>query len=267
MTSRSIPEGWGTYDLESGWLIKERDLFKFRAPGSTCLNSLQSGVPGTVEGLLNNSKGCGAVMRMAPVGLMYDDLEQAFRIACDLGALTHGHSSGYLSAGVFAVIIQQIAVGQKLRDAIMVSLEILQEWLGHEEMLQAATQALELYDQTQSSASVSSLALSNLIPQLGQGWVGEEALAISLLCCLSYPYDFRQGVLASVNHSGDSDSTGSITGNILGLINGLDVIPQEWINNLRSADIVRQIGEDLHAGCKSDSFNTNDEWWDRYPGY
>lgn len=99
-SSKSTPQGWGMLDLENGWLIKERDLFKFRAPGNTCLNSLQSGIPGTVESPLNNSKGCGAVMRMAPVGLMYYDPEQTFRIECDLGALTHGHPSGYLSAGV-----------------------------------------------------------------------------------------------------------------------------------------------------------------------
>jgi len=59
-----------------------------------------------------------------------------------------------------------------------------------------------------------------------------------------------------VNHSGDSDSTGSITGNILGLINGVEPIPGTWIKNLRSSDIVKMVGEDLYVGCKSDSIGT-----------
>ena len=64
---------------------------------------------------------------------------------------------------------------------------------------------------------------------LGQGWVGEEALSISIYCALSYQHDFEKGINLSVNHSGDTDSTGSITGNILGLLLGEESIPRRWI--------------------------------------
>ena len=32
----------GVYDIEHGWLIKEKDLYKRRAPGNTCLNALSN---------------------------------------------------------------------------------------------------------------------------------------------------------------------------------------------------------------------------------
>jgi len=111
----------------------------------------------------------------------------------------------------------------------------------------------------------------NRIPQflekLGGGWVGEEALSISLFCSLIYKDDFRKGVLAAVNHSGDSDSTGSITGNILGLINGLNAIPEEWITNLRYSEIVVEIAKDVHTGIGGDNEYNYDESWKKYPGY
>lgn len=42
-----------------------------RAPGNTCINSLLSGKMGTLENPLNHSKGCGDIMRVAPIGLYY----------------------------------------------------------------------------------------------------------------------------------------------------------------------------------------------------
>jgi ADP-ribosylglycohydrolase len=72
--------------------------------------------------------------------------------------------------------------------------------------------------------------------------------------------------LLAVNHSGDSDSTGSITGNILGLINGYESIPLKWRQNLVGQEIVKQVGEDLFIQVKGNTFDMDDEWWEKYPG-
>ena len=90
---------------------------------------------------------------------------------------------------------------------------------------------------------------------------------MSLYASLIFERDFKKGILFSVNHSGDSDSTGSITGNILGLINGIDKIPAQWVRNLKGNEIVNQVAQDLYIKVKGDSFNTNDEWWEKYPGF
>ena len=65
---------------------------------------------------------------------------------------------------------------------------------------------------------------STIEKELGGGWVGEEALAIAIYCCLKYPDDIRKMLIAAVNHSGDSDSTGAVAGNILGAYLGMDAI-------------------------------------------
>ena len=62
------------------------------------------------------------------------------------------------------------------------------------------------------------------INRLGKGWVAEETLAIAIYCSLKYQNDFSKGIIAAVNHSGDSDSTGAATGNILGAALGYDKI-------------------------------------------
>lgn len=130
----------------------------------------------------------------------------------------------------------------------------------------AVEQAKEMWLRTKDIDSLEHWEVMNYVSQLGEGWIAEEALAISLFCGLLFEHDFESGVCAAVNHSGDSDSTGAITGNILGLINGLEEIPEEWIFNLQSSEIVRLIAIDL-CNESPKSINLHDkEWWMKYPG-
>ncbi|MBB5954749.1 ADP-ribosylglycohydrolase [Saccharothrix tamanrassetensis] len=220
-----------------GWLLDVPELHQARAPGNTCLTALRSGVLGTVEHPINDSKGCGAVMRAAPVALWSDDVREVFALAAATGALTHGHPSGYLSAGVLAVLVQRLLAGADLVAAIDVAREELQQWDGHQEQLVLLDLAVEMGTRgVRPSAEVIETAL-------GGGWVGEEALAIAVLTALA-ARDLADGLLLAVNHSGDSDSTGALCGNLLGARDGVDAIPEHWLSDLELADVIdRLIGE------------------------
>ncbi|HKP79957.1 MAG TPA: ADP-ribosylglycohydrolase family protein, partial [Phenylobacterium sp.] len=86
-----------------------RDLWALRAPGSTCLSALRAGGRGTSEAPINDSKGSGAVARVAPLGLLPGiDAEEAFGLAHAAAALTHGHAAGRLSAAAFASLLRDL---------------------------------------------------------------------------------------------------------------------------------------------------------------
>ena len=104
------------------------------------------------------------------------------------------------------------------------------------------------------------------IHQLGGGWVAEETLAIAIYCSLKYQNDFYQAIIASVNHSGDSDSTGSVTGNILGAYLGLEAIPAKYIDHLEIKDIILEIADDLYHGCKISEYldEVDQKWLQKY---
>jgi len=259
----SVPDSKNNHGFEEGWLIKSKELFKQRYPGNTCLNALQSGKTGTVETPINDSKGCGTVMRIAPAGLVFNhNRNVAFKEGADLSAITHGHPSGYLSGGLLAAIIADLSNNIDLATAISNGMKILQNWKGHEEVYRQVTLATEIHRKNLNN-DIGHLE----IKMLGEGWVAEEALAISLLCALHYPDDFKTAVLKSINHSGDSDSTGSITGNLVGLMVGKNGIPTEWVDNLLFKDIVEEIGNDLSIGCKSYTYDVDEAWHLKYPGY
>jgi len=175
-------------------------------------------------------------------------------MAAEFAALTHGHPSGYLSAGALAYMIASIIEGQDIETAVKNTLTELETHDNHKECTQRLKQALEL--------SKSGLSDIEAISQLGEGWVGEEALGISAYCALKYQDDFEKALIAAVNHNGDSDSTGAITGNILGACLGLSKIPADWVEKVELREVLLQIADDLLI-----EHQEGQEWWDRYPGY
>jgi ADP-ribosylglycohydrolase len=226
---------------KDGLLWQFNELHDQRAPGNTCLSALAE--MKTFETLArNNSKGCGGVMRVAPIGLFCwrkkndFSLEECFDLASDAAHLTHGHATGYLAAGSFAVIIYQLLDGSKLVDAATYCLNMLREKHESAETMQAIDKAISL--------STSNLETEKAIEQLGEGWIAEEALAISLYCVL-VAKNFNHLMTISVSHSGDSDSTGAIAGNLWGAIHGLDSIESNLTEKLELAFLITDIANDL----------------------
>ncbi len=230
-------KSYGTCSIVDGILTGYKELFSLRAPGNSCLSALKSGKMGTLENPVNNSKGCGGVMRIAPVGLAFSDAEKSFQMGCECAAITHGHPTGYLAAGTLAALISMIISGDSLGDAMDGALGILKTRKNSQETLSAVEQAIVLADKTDFSSA--------RIEDLGRGWVAEEALAMGIYGAIIAKDDFKKGILLSVNHSGDSDSTGSIAGNILGALHGLDHIPENWQKGLELNDLIQEIAGDL----------------------
>jgi ADP-ribosylglycohydrolase len=230
---------------DDGGLVDEPVLRHRRAPGHTCLSALIGNEPGFVDLPVNNSKGCGGVMRVAPVGLV---ARRPSGLGIASAALTHGHPSGYLAAGAAADIIGRLRSGQGLRPAAEAAIEAVEAWDGHEETTAALRGALSL-------AESNPVPTPEAVARLGEGWVAEEALAIAVYCALTGD-TFEAAVRAAVNHSGDSDSTGAVTGNLLGAAGGRSVVPGNWIAALAERAVVERVAEELRA-CFDPSSGTS----------
>lgn len=240
-----------------GWLVKERELWSRRAPGLTCLSALKAS---TEFGAFaqNDSKGCGAVMRVAPCAFF----PSAFDNAADSGRLTHGHPTGYMAGGLFADILQRIVDRQdSLEDSIAKSLAEHGDKPGMEETRAIVERVLFFsYEGHRPTPE--------RIDELGGGWIAEEALAIGIWCALTAT-SFEDGVINAVNHSGDSDSTGLMAGHLLGIKHGVQAIPDRWLAPLELRGVIEAVAEDIERVPRDFSGyggEFDDEIWERYPG-
>lgn len=257
------------------WLLDVPELYDMRYPGNTCLSSLNAlfkeGYRSDyINNPMNNSKGCGGIMRVAPLGLHYnfksDNISQLDMTGAKLSAITHGHSLGYMPSAVLTHILNRIVypINEKLspEEIIMEARDAVNELFCDDkhidELVSTINKAIKLSKNDDED-------LKN-IKRLGEGWVAEETLAIAIYCSLKYQNDFSKGIVAAVNHSGDSDSTGAVTGNILGALVGYENIDKKWKNNLEIHNVIAEMSEDLCYGCHMDEYSDyyDGEWVRKY---
>lgn len=224
----AAPAGLASYEV----------LGRNRAPGTTCLGACALGAAGSPERPINDSRGCGGVMRVAAIGLLPRVSEaQAFELAARCAAQTHGHPSGYLSAGAMAAIVRGLANGRGLEECAERAMELARGWQGGEETSAAIERALALAGELAADRA-------GAVARLGQGWVGEEALAIGLFSAL-VAEDFTDAVRLAGNHGGDSDSTASIAGQIHGAWKGLGGVPNAWVRRLDALDPLLEVASGM----------------------
>ena len=184
-------------------------------------------------------------MRVAPLGLISKtDPVITDKLAAEAAAITHTHSLGYMPAAVLAHIISRLVNSDSgLKDIVYESKEAIIKLFEGDQNLRKLADIIDLAIELSENDDND---LDN-IHRIGEGWVAEETLGIALYCSLRYSDDFSKAIITSVNHKGDSDSTGAVTGNILGAMFGYDKIGQKWKENLELLDVILKVSDDLYS--------------------
>lgn len=246
------------------WIGDVPELNNRRAPGQTCITALQDILRG--KDPYNNSKGCGGIMRTAPVALYgavwrdtpegeplegrISSIKDVDMLSADAAEITHQHPLGWLSSALEAHVIYRILQKDSpteddfkayLSEGYDTLLSLYPNEGASISQLRALTdKALGLVDSLASDV--------DNIEAIGEGWVAEETLAIAVYCAVKYFDNFEKAIIASVNHKGDSDSTGAVTGNILGAVVGYDAIPEFFKTDLELHDVILHVADDLWRG-------------------
>ncbi len=253
------------------WIREVKELHTKRAPGLTCLDAIQK--LANHEEVINNSKGCGGIMRVTPLALFmanptFQANSSSYLVDCayetgKIAALTHKNPLGYIPAAFLSILILHLMPFSYVTTSQLVSCienciktisEIYPEHQLHIQCIKRLVdKAIKLSKSNKSDVEA--------ISELGEGWVAEETLAIALYCVLKYYDDFERAIIASVNHSGDSDSTGAVTGNIMGALLGYDAIPEYYKKNLELRWLVEEIGNDLATFIPVDEDTKESRRW------
>lgn len=258
----------------NSWLMNVPGLYACRAPGNTCLSALRQIEDHPDVPAENDSFGCGGVMRTAPVAIFYKlhtcaKQELCNEIAAAAARITHRHPLGFMPSAVLNDILMQILTGKAsgsndLEEAVKTALEHLPLVTSEEDGGKTYGELWPEHVVRMREILALALALAHTdipnheaIEKIGGGWTGHEALAIAAYSAVKHADSFEDAIISAVNHSGDSDSTGAICGNIIGSLLGYGAIPDCYKERLELRDVIEEIAQDLFTGCVINN-NSND---------
>ncbi|MEV5281910.1 ADP-ribosylglycohydrolase family protein [Streptomyces sp. NPDC051994] len=224
-----------------------------RAPGRTCLVAcarLDSGLPWQEASQLG-SKGCGANMRVAPVGLVPGLSEEQRAGAAQLqSALTHGHPTALAASDLTARAVFLLAqgadpvglVGQLRSYAYENRSRYHERWLGDlwtrsqdptpgHFIARGWDDCLDALDRVLKALRDPSPETDPCL-ETGDGWIAEEAFATALLCFLLFPGEPLTALRRAACTQGDSDSIACLAGAFAGAHLGAAAWPKEWTERI-----------------------------------
>lgn len=277
-------------DFHYTWLRDLPEMAQHRAPGNTCLQACESMFRG--EHVHNNSKGCGGIMRVAPMALLdagyasrdentYSLVELA-EAGGEIAECTHKHPLAFLPASLLTILLYKVvpmAVKQVQEDIDRIVNETLDMLdLIYIDKYESEKQYLRELSEKAIRLAHSDISDADAIRELGEGWVAEETWAIALYCAIRHINSVEDAIISSVNHNGDSDSTGSVCGNIMGAIYGYEHIKERNIfcpegklleDTLELSEIILALANDLSTGCIISEYDPIDtpekqQWYERY---
>ena len=283
------------YDFHYTWLRDLPELAHRRAPSTTCLSACESLMKN--ERPKNNSRGCGGIMRVASMGL----LDASYQIKNNVGIYstphlaqagakiaqtTHLHPLGYMPAALMTLLIARLvpltpeeakgSITSIINDGLDCMMQLKDNETHHD--ILAEKEQLKQITRTAIHFAESDIPDEEAIRRLGEGWTAEEAWAISIFCAIRHIGSMKDAIIAAVNHDGDSDSTGSITGNIMGAIYGYEAIKKERLfcpygrefeDTIELHNIIMALADDLYSGCIISEYCPIDtpereQWYARY---
>jgi ADP-ribosylglycohydrolase len=243
----------GQKDLESIMSAIKSEFIKWyhspennRAPGNTCLQgveNMEQGMHWTESGI-KGSKGCGSAMRSAPIGFLYqNDPERLKEIASASGRSTHGHETGDAACIGTAYLVKCALDGIDPLEMIPKLLEYTKGISSEfDEAILKVQECLPWEDEEEA------------LDYLGEGWVGEEAVALALYCFMRCPDNYEKVIVRAANTNGDSDSIVCIAGAISGAFLGIEEIPKDWVKRIEKTEYLEDLA--IRLSSKKEKLNS-----------
>jgi len=204
---------------------------------------LSAGRPWTKSGVF--SGGCGAAVRMPPIGLFFHRCPEALmRAALDACMMTHTDPRAKAASVAVAYLVARLVQTNERSSPGEQVLETA-DWVASLDqdmaaMLRWVTQMLHLNPE-------------EALFEIGTSSDAIEAIPAATYCFLKYPRQYQNAVLAAVNAGDASDSIAALTGSMVGAYSGIDAIPKHWQLEVENPDVLVGTAKSLAAlACKED---------------
>ena len=204
---------------------------------------LGMGRPWTRSGVF--SGGCGAAVRMPPIGLFFHRCPEAlFRAAIDACVMTHTDPRAKAASVAVAYLVARLVQANAKSSP-------------GEQVLETADKVADLDQDTAAMlrwvTQMLHLSPEEALFEIGTSSDAIEAIPAATYCFLKYPRNFQHAALAAVNAGDASDSIAALAGSMVGAYSGIDAIPKQWQQEVENPDVLVGTAESLAAlACRED---------------
>lgn len=172
--------------------------------------------------------GNGSLMRVLPLALLVEDLDELVTQAMEQSRLTHGHPISQICCAIYCVWAHGLLADRGASQAWQQALAETESRLHDDHRTWWKRVATELNDQP-----------------TGTGYVVD---CLRSARAANQAADYAAIVRTAIAYGHDTDTTACVAGGIAGLRFGRSGIPDHWLSALRGRSIVDPLAEALVAG-------------------
>lgn len=237
------------------WIFKNQDMRLRRCTDTRMVETLTRNNLedlGTPKIYINSYDNPASIATAVAVSLFADPgkipQEQIDRLGAECVALTYGNPLAFLPGAVVAHLISRCLRDHKtplaelIEDAVLaLERQFSREYRQVKDITKAVRKAIAL---AESRSMDPVKAMEKLKCDSGA-----EVLAGAVYAALLCEDDFDRAMVVAVNHSGHSAAVGSLVGAILGARNGVEELPDFYLESLVITPILKELADDLLQGC------------------
>ncbi len=202
---------------------------------------LAAGRPWTKSGVF--SGGCGAAVRMPPIGLFYHHSPESLcRAALDECMITHTEPRARAASVAVAYMIARLVQASDRCS------------LG-DQVLETADRVADLdFDMAAMLRWVSQivhLGPEEALFEIGTSSDAIETVPAAVYCFLKYPRQMSSALVAAVNAGDAADSIGALAGSFVGALAGIESIPKHFVEGVENSDLLVGVAENLAVAANS----------------
>ncbi|KAF2438705.1 ADP-ribosylglycohydrolase [Karstenula rhodostoma CBS 690.94] len=181
--------------------------------------------------------GNGSLMRCIPTGLFTRGRDERIKESKEISAITHNDSRCTVSCAAYNEIVAALLDGKTPQTAVGIGLEVAREQ-DHIDVVDAIERG-----RTLSISKFANEGPGDELPDNTSGYV-LQSLTVAIAALLD-PRSLEDVLVDVTRIGGDTDTNGAISGGLLGARDGIEAIPERWLNTLQFRTEFEELAQDI----------------------